>query len=442
MRRATLLLALIACSATIGVFAAVPREPRPSTTFRPLLNGKDLSGWYGRPHEDPRIAWALSPIAQAFERSKHRDDFEKHWKVLDGALVNDGDGPYATSTDEFGDVELRLEYRTVAKADSGIYLRGNPQVQIWDTTEAGGKWNLGSQFGSGGLWNNSPGAPGKDPLVKADKPFGQWNSVRIVQIGERTWVWLNDKATVVGARMENYWDRKLPLWPKGPIQLQTHGGEIRWRNIMVRDIQPDEANRWLEERDAQGFTPVFNGKNWTGWGGPTSEYQIEDGKISCLPGKGGTIFTTREYGDFTARMEINLPPAGNNGLAIRYPGEGDTAYVGMCEVQTLDDNAPEYAHLDPRQAHGSAYGMVPAARGYLRRPGIWNFEEVTVKGSQITVELNGTQILDADLSKVTEYMDGKAHPGKDRTSGHFGFAGHNDPVAYRKILIREIKPQP
>jgi hypothetical protein len=83
--------------------------------------------------------------------------------------------------------------------------------------------------------------------------------------------------------------------------------------------------------------------------------------------------------------------------------------------------------------------MVPAARGYLRRPGVWNFEEVIVKGSRVTVELNGTQILDADLSKVSEFLDGKAHPGKDRTSGHFGFAGHNDPVAYRKISIKELK---
>ena len=183
-------------------------------------------------------------------------------------------------------MELRLEYRTVAKADSGIYLRGNPQIQIWDTTEAGGKWNLGAQSGSGGLWNNSPGAPGKDPLVKADKPFGQWNSVRIVQVGERTWVWLNDKATVVGARMENYWDRKVPLWPTGPIQLQTHGGEIRWRNIMGRDIRPEEANRWLAELDPQGFTPIFNGKSWTGWSGPTERIPDRRRRALVPPGQG------------------------------------------------------------------------------------------------------------------------------------------------------------
>ena len=430
----------------LGVLAlllALPHDPGLASTvpsgFTAIFNGKDLTGWHGRGHVDPRSVWALSPAAQEAQRAKDRPEFEKHWRVEGGDLVNDGEGPYATTDREFGDVELRLEYRTVAKADSGIYLRGNPQVQIWDTTEAGGKWDRGAQFGSGGLFNNSTGAPGRDPLVKADRAFGQWNSLRIIQVGERTWVWLNEQPVVDGARMENFWDRALPLWPKGPIQLQTHGGEIRWRNIIARDIGWDEGRRLLESRDREGFQSVFNGKDWSGWGGPVDNYEIVDGAIKCKPEQGGTIFTKKEYADFAARMEIRLPHGGNNGLAIRYPGEGDTAYVGMCEIQTLDNDDPQYKTLDPRQYHGSIYGMVAAARGYLRPVGEWNFEEVTVKGSRITVELNGTRIVDGDVSKVTEFMDNKEHPGKDRTSGHFGFAGHNDPVAYRNISIREIR---
>ena len=159
----------------------------------------------------------------------------------------------------------------------------------------------------------------------------------------------------------------------------------------------------------------------------------------CKPGKGGTIYTKQEYGDFVARMEILIPAGGNNGLAIRYPGQGDTAYVGMCELQVLDNESPQYAKLDPRQYHGSAYGMVAAPRGYLRPAGQWNFEEVTVKGSTIRVELNGTVILDCDLSKVSEYLAGHAHPGKDRTTGFFGFAGHSDPVQFRNIRIKALE---
>src|SRR5207244_10648837 len=115
------------------------------------------------------------------------------------------------------------------------YLRGCPQVQIWDSTETA-KFNLGADKGSGGLWNNSPGAPGKDPLVKADKPFGEWNHFRIIMVGSRVWVWLNEQPTVKGAIIENYYKRKLPVPPKGPIQLKTHGGVIRWLYLFIHEI--------------------------------------------------------------------------------------------------------------------------------------------------------------------------------------------------------------
>ena len=125
-------------------------------------------------------------------------------------------------------------------------------------------------------------------------------------------------------------------------------------------------------------------------------------------------------------------------MAIRYPGSGDTAYVGMCELQVLDNTAEKYAGLDERQYHGSAYGMAPAARGYLRSPGQWNSQQVTVVGSTIKVELNGNLILNTDLGEIKEYLGGKPHPGKVRTSGHFGFAGHNDPVEFRNVSIKDL----
>jgi hypothetical protein len=412
--------------------------PQPPPGFTALFNGRDLTGWYGLGHFDPRKLWAMGDAERAEMRAADMKEFVKHWHAENGELVNDGEGPYATTDQEYGDIELLVEYRTVAKADSGIYLRANPQVQIWDTTKEGGKWDIGADKGSGGLWNNSPGAPGKDPLVLADKPFGEWNQVRILQVGSRTSVTLNGKLVVDWAIMENFWDRALPLWPKGPIQLQTHGGEIRWRNIFLRTIPPDEANRLLAHHGADGFKPVFNGRDFTGWDGPVSEYSIAEGALMCQPGKGGTIFTKDSYADFAVRLLYRLPHGGNNGLAIRYPGSGDTAYVGMCEVQVLDDGDAQYKDLDPRQFNGSAYGMTASVRGYLRPVGQWNFEQVTIRGHTVQVELNGTPILNTDLSKVKDYLDNKAHPGKDRTSGHFGFAGHNDPVAFRDIAIKRL----
>jgi hypothetical protein len=183
---------------------------------------------------------------------------------------------------------------------------------------------------------------------------------------------------------------------------------------------------------------LFTGRDFDCWAGPVENYEIKHGVVVCKPGKGGTIYTKEDYADFVSRVEFQLPPGGNNGLAIRYPGKGDTAYVGMCELQVLDNEHPKYAKLDPRQFHGSAYGMAAAHRGYLRGTNEWNFQETTVQGSKIMVELNGTVILDADLSKVTNFMANSPHPGKDRTSGHFGLAGHSDPVGFRKIQIKKL----
>jgi hypothetical protein len=413
----------------------------PPKGFTALFNGKDLSGWHGMPHFDPYKLAAMTEDERKAQIEKWTEDAKQHWTVDGNVLVNDGNGAYLTTDKEFGDVELLIEYKTVAKADSGIYLRATPQVQIWDYTKEGGKWELGADKGSGGLWNNSKGSPGKDPLVLADKPFGEWNSFRILMVGERVTVYLNDKLVVDHARLENFWNKNLPLPKAAPIQLQTHGGEIRWRNMFVREIPSEEANEMLRKSHAKGFESVFNGMDFDGWAGPVDQYEVKDGAIVCKPKKGGTIFTKEEYDDFVARVEFKLPPGGNNGLAIRYPGQGDTAYVGMCEVQVLDDTAKMYEKLDARQYNGSVYGIVAAKRGYLRPVGEWNFEQVTVKGSTIKVELNGSVIVDTDVSKITEYMAKSPHPGKDRTKGHFGFAGHNDPVAFRNIQIKKLSSE-
>lgn len=438
--------ATLATTLQLGLIApALGQTPPPG--FTSLFNGKDLTGFRGGDTYDHRKLQALPESERGPLISKWTESMlevnsktgKPHWYFEGNELVNDGLGAYATTEKEYGDFELLIDYKTVPKADSGIYLRGVPQVQIWDSTEKE-KFSIGADKGSGGLWNNSEGAPGKNPLVKADKPFGEWNSFRIVMVGSRVSVWLNGQQVVKNAVMENYYDRKQPVPAKGPIQLQTHGGEIRWRNAFIREIPPAEANKILASQDTAGFTPVFNGTDFTGWSGPIDNYEIVDGAVRCKSGKGGTIFTAKEYGDFSVRLEFKLPHGGNNGLAIRYPGKGDTAYDGMCELQVLDDNYEKATNskLDPRQVHGSAYGMAAAARGFQRPIGEWNYQEVTVQGSRIKVELNGFVILDTDLSKAKDFMANSPHPGKDRARGHFGFAGHNDPVSFRNVSIKEL----
>jgi hypothetical protein len=406
--------------------------------FTTLSNGTDLSGWHGQRTMDPRQLDALSAEEKSKLLAEDAEDLKKHWRVQDGVIINDGQGVYLTTDKDYGDIELYVDWKIGPQGDSGVYLRATPQVQIWDFTEPRYA-PMGADKGSGGLWNNSPGASGKDPLVRADNPVGQWNTFHIIQVGARTTIYLNDKLIVDNAILENYWKRSLPIPPRGPVQLQTHDHELQWRNIRVREIPADEANQILAKHGNSGFQSVFNGENLAAWAGPIENYEFKDGVLRCKPNQGGTIYWNKELTDFMARVEFKLPPGGNNGLAIRYPGKGDTAYDGMCELQILDDGDFRYAKsLDPRQSHASAYGMVAAARGYLRPVGQWNFQEVTVQGSKVKVELNGTVILDTDLSKVKEFMAGSAHPGKDRTSGFFGLAGHNDPVEFRSILIKAL----
>lgn len=430
------LAAVLACLCSVA-FAA---DNSPPEGFQALFNGKDFAGWHGVGTEDPRKIAALSADERSQRFAESMKDLHEHWKVEDGQLVNDGKGLYMTTDKDYGDYELLVEWKLIPHGDSGVYLKGTPQVQVWDYTDADYIQRFKADMGSGGLWNNSAGAPGKDPSSRADKPIGQWNQFRIIQCGARTTVYLNGTLVVEQAILENYFDkdRKTPLISRGPVQLQTHGNEVRWKNIYIRELTTDVANKFLAGRDASGWQSLFNGRDLEGWKGAVENYEVVNGVIRCKPGKGGVLHTSDEYADFQARVEFKLPPGGNNGLAIRYPGSGDTAYVGMCELQILDTEHPKYANLDPRQAHGSAYGMAPAARGYLRPTGEWNFQEVTVKGSTIKVELNGSTILNIDLSTITEYMANSPHPGKDRTQGSFGFAGHSDPVEFRNVQVRPI----
>ncbi len=410
----------------------------PPEGFTSLFNGVDLDGWWGLKTEDPQKWQSLPEDKFKVKWDSSQQDIAKHWRVENGILINDGHGLYLSTEKNYGDFELMLEYKTVAGADSGIYLRGVPQIQIWDTTKEGGKWKLGADKGSGGLWNNGPtGTRGKDPLVYADKPFGQWNQFHVIMTGDLVSVRLNEQLVVHRAPLINYWDRKTnlskrkPLISKGPIQLQTHGGEIRWKNIFIKELKSSCC-------DEEELEVVFNGKNFEGWTGAVNNYEVVDKSIQCIKGKGGTIFTEEKYQDFVVNFEFKLPPGGNNGLAIRYPGKGNPAYAGMCELQVLDNEHARYAKLDPRQYHGSAYGISAAPRGLLKKTGEWNTQEVTVEGSRVIVILNGNLLLDEDLSKVDTFMANQKHPGLSLKEGHFGFAGHSDPVAFRNIKIKRI----
>ncbi|TWT87254.1 hypothetical protein Mal64_27920 [Pseudobythopirellula maris] len=203
--------------------------------FEAIFNGVDTTGWQGRAQIDPVKHNSLTDAERAERQTAADASFAAHWKVEEGQLINDGEGVFATTAEDYGDFELLLDWKIAPTTDSGVYLRGCPQVQIWNPDDPAKAKHDGA-LGSGGLWNNNPGAPGKNPLVRADRPVGEWNTFRIRMLGERVSVWLNDRLVVDDAVMHNYFDREAGLPESGPIQLQTHGAEVRFRNVYLKRL--------------------------------------------------------------------------------------------------------------------------------------------------------------------------------------------------------------
>jgi len=145
----------------------------------PLYNGKDLTGWRGQGMHDPAVWNDMKSEDREKTQAKYNDDMRSHWRAEGEEIINDGKGVYLTTDKDYGDFILELEWKMMkADGDSGIYLRGYPQVQIWDPACEKDK-KLGADKGSGALWNNTDPKNGKFPLVVADKPIGEWNKLLI-----------------------------------------------------------------------------------------------------------------------------------------------------------------------------------------------------------------------------------------------------------------------
>ena len=412
----------------------MPKE----TGFVPLFNAKDLSGWKGLVANP--LKRANMTEAELSEAQKEADAaMHASWVVEDGNLIFTGKGDNIATTKAYGDIELLVDWKIYddgqKNGDAGIYLRGSPQVQIWDTARV----EVGAQVGSGGLYNNQ--VHESKPLQVADNALGRWNNFHIKMQGDRVTVYLNGVLVTDSVVMENYWDRDLPIFAKEQIELQAHGSKIAYRDIYIREMHSGRTFELSSKEQAQGFQVLFDGSNLDQWIGNKTAYTIEDGTLIVQPteGSGGNLFTKDTYGDFIFRMDFKLTPGANNGLGIRAPLEGDAAYEGM-ELQILDDTADIYKNLEAYQYHGSIYGIEAAKKGYLKPMGEWNHQEVIVQGPKIQVILNGTQIVDADITESRKHgaKDGKPHPGLHKTQGHIGFLGHGSKVYFRNIRIKDL----
>ena len=418
-------------------------EDNPAETgFVSLFNGKDLTGWKGLV-QDPIKRSKMTAAQLQREQQKADATMRQNWTVEDGCIAYIGSGYDNLCTEkQYGDFEMYIDWMldpAGPEADAGIYLRGAPQVQIWDTARV----NVGAQVGSGGLYNNK--VHQDKPLKVADNKLGQWNSFYIKMVGDRVTVRLNGELVVDNVIMENYWDRSQPIFPIEQLELQAHGSKCYFRDIYVKELKRQEPFKLSAQEQKEGFKVLFDGTNMYEWTGNLVDYTLKDGCIEVNPETsfGGNLYTVKEYGNFIFRFDFQLSPGGNNGVGIRTPMEGDAAYVGM-EIQILDCEHEIYKDITPLQHHGSVYGIIPAMADHhsaFRPAGEWNSEEIMADGDHIRVTVNGQVILDGNIREATVNgtADHKEHPGLFNKTGHIGFLGHGSPLKFRNIRIKELK---
>ncbi len=214
---------------------AGPSDNKPPEGFTALFNGKDLTNWKGVVTMKERATKKPEELAEL--QKKSNDKIQGHWTVKDGILTYDGKGTSLQTVKDYGNFELLIDWKIAAEGDSGIYLRGQPQVQIWDSDRTSGAKGADKGSGSGGLWNNPKDSKGKMPLKKADKPVGEWNHFRILMKGDKVTVYLNGELVVDDAPLANYWDKGKPLPATGPIELQHHNDPLWFKNIYVRELK-------------------------------------------------------------------------------------------------------------------------------------------------------------------------------------------------------------
>lgn len=227
MRLTAIICTMALVAAVFSATAHAGDDNVPPKGFKPLFNGKDLTGWKGLV-KNPKERAKMSPGELAKAQKAADENMRQHWSVVDGVLMFDGNnkgGPLCTDKD-YGDFEMLVDWKIKEKGDSGIYLRGSPQVQIWDIKLF--------DTGSGGLYNNKDN-PSK-PLKTADNPIGEWNTFKIKMVGDKVTVHLNDELVVDNVTLENFWERDKPIYPTGQIELQNHGNTLYFKNVYIREI--------------------------------------------------------------------------------------------------------------------------------------------------------------------------------------------------------------
>jgi serine/threonine protein kinase len=429
-----------------------PREEPPSTgRGPPRAEKKPVDTRHEREPKAPDGKLPVPPMArkdadweQLFNR-KDRTGWKTHpdqpgdWRVEDGILKGRGGATHLfTNRGDFENFHVKVKARVASGGNSGLFFRSEfawnshhqpPVPRGYEVEMFGGVGALLEHFQT----ENPRTLTGRS--VNLPK---EWFTLEVIADGDRV-------AVLVDGR--KLYDERLPpgYRVRGHLALQHFFGPVtEFASIEIKELPPTQANEaaLAGPAKAEGFTPLFNGKDLAGWkrfGGQEDTWAAADGILFRNNRGGGWLMTEKVYSDFELQLEFKVPRGGNSGVALRSPLEGDPAYTGM-EIQILDDEYPDYRSWKDWQKTGAIYGVVASSKQPTRPVGQWNSYRIVCQGRQVTLELNGERILEANLD---DYMgmtaDGKAHPGLLRDKGHIGLQDHTGRVEFRNIRIRTLK---
>ncbi len=411
-------LALVGLAMCFSAATRAAEDNVPPPGFTALFNGKDLTGWQGLVEIWERDVLTAEQLAAKQKEANAK--FLPHWSVKDGVIQYDGKGQSLQTVKDYRNFELWCDWKIHAGGDSGLYLRGQPQVQIWDPDK-----DARNAVGSGGLFNNAKN-PSK-PTKRADKPVGEWNRFRIVMIGEKVWIWLNGELVVDNVTLENFWAKQkkdvyknsdMPVPAAGPIELQHHGDELFFKNIFIKEL-PDKAPPPATAATGEAIK-LFNGRDMTGWTHVLSKddvkmedvWSVHDGVIVCKGVPAGYIRTKDEFENYVLSLEWRWKPGssgGNSGVLVHSTTpKAIGVWPKSIEVQLAAGNAGDFwvigtdLDVENESERKKDRRHLNLTDNSEKPPGEWNKMEVTCKGNEIIVKVNGDLVNHATNCTVTK----------------------------------------
>lgn len=408
--------------------------------YTALLNAKNLHGWQGR-FTDIESLREMSAGDRKAAQVKADEDMKEHWMVSEeGTLIFDGRGQGISTVKHYKNFDLLIQWKIKPRGSSGIYLRGYPQVQLWDTRMM--------EAGSGGLFNNKK--EGKAPLERADKRAGLWNQTRVRVIEGYVWVWLNEKLVVDGAKLENFYRRGEKIAESGPIELENDDNTLYFRNIFIQEIPDDVARNELKQytafkakkaKESENVIHLFDGSSLEHFTFKPDGWKI-DNKSLVLNPNGGYIWTREKYENFILELEYKVSADCNSGLFFR--SDPDNPVQGGFEIQIRDSHGKD---TPGKHDDGALYDLVAPEKIMSKKAGEWNTLKLVCDGPKIILTVNDRKVIDVNIDEwdtAGQNPDGSKNKFKAilkdlPRKNHIGFQDHGKPVAYRNIRLKMLK---